>query len=481
MSFVNQYFSTRHTLAVFDDVSGNAEWIFTPNLPWEQKGCTGLCSDGQNIYVCYQDAGLVTFDRHLGIKHIYSLQLAKEPHSVQYHGRALYVVSTGSNSIVRCDLGHDGDVIDERVYWTMPGATKTEGDVFHLNSLTFDGNGRAGATLFGRKTDGSWQNANQGCLIALDDVDEPIFSNLRNPHTAFASSAGLVFAESGAGRLIREDGVKVDLGGYVRGIAEHDGVLIAASNTRRKISHSLGKWQRTGSLEDGDNDLILHFLDPATLHVTQSRSIRALGLEIFDLLVVDAPDLPRYSMAEAAQSRILDVENYIADMHTRLTDEHARLQRELSQEKAVTRQCRQYIREIKNRECAFYAQIIRNRWKSLCMNGSAIATVALFGAGEYTRWLLKQVDDVPGPRIVSIIDDRPTDGCCIDGIPVVCPQHAPIDSIDAIILSTDSAFAKLSTRVAACYGSHVKTINLSADLPDGPYEKHEVNHARSRC
>lgn len=97
--------------------------------------------------------------------------------------------------------------------------------------------------------------------------------------------------------------------------------------------------------------------------------------------------------------------------------------------------------------------------------------VALFGAGEHSKWLLDVVEELPGPEVVGLIDDRAELIPELRGRRVVTPQHAGSLGFDAIVISSDASEAALYARARACFPS-AKIVRLYEGLPPGPYDKH---------
>ena len=96
--------------------------------------------------------------------------------------------------------------------------------------------------------------------------------------------------------------------------------------------------------------------------------------------------------------------------------------------------------------------------------------VALFGAGEHTGWLLDQVQKLPGPKVVAIIDDHADRIREVHGQAVVKPEQADPSNFDAVVISSDANEEKLHHRARACF-PQARIVRLYEGLPAGPYEK----------
>ena len=100
-----------------------------------------------------------------------------------------------------------------------------------------------------------------------------------------------------------------------------------------------------------------------------------------------------------------------------------------------------------------------------------IRRVALFGAGEHSKWLLDVVAPLGGPEIVGLFNDRAEHSRVFKGLGVVHPTNAAALRFDAIVISSDAAEDKLFARAKACFPD-TRIIRLYDGMPCGPYGKH---------
>ncbi|UCF92609.1 MAG: radical SAM protein [Desulfobacterales bacterium] len=63
--------------------------------------------------------------------------------------------------------------------------------------------------------------------------------------------------------------------------------------------------------------------------------------------------------------------------------------------------------------------------------------IALFGAGQHTRQLIKWIEDAKTFEVACILD-RQADSIPLNGYPVIDPEQLPQFNVDALILSTDT-------------------------------------------
>ncbi len=96
--------------------------------------------------------------------------------------------------------------------------------------------------------------------------------------------------------------------------------------------------------------------------------------------------------------------------------------------------------------------------------------VALFGAGEHSKWLLDLTAGFDGPEVIGLIDDRADRIPEFGGRRVVSPDDAGKLEFDAIVISSDAAESALWTRAKECFPA-ATIVRLYEGLPPGPYEK----------
>ncbi len=115
----------------------------------------------------------------------------------------------------------------------------------------------------------------------------------------------------------------------------------------------------------------------------------------------------------------------------------------------------------------FWPYYIRDMWTK---HLSGCRQVALFGAGEHSRWLLDVVASADGPEVVALIDDNADRMPEIRGRPVVTPAGAGELQFDAIVISSDAAEERLFLRARQCFPDS-RIVRLYEGLPPGPYDK----------
>ncbi|MBI4718481.1 MAG: class I SAM-dependent methyltransferase [Planctomycetes bacterium] len=115
----------------------------------------------------------------------------------------------------------------------------------------------------------------------------------------------------------------------------------------------------------------------------------------------------------------------------------------------------------------FWPFYIREVWRARLQGCNRIA---LFGAGEHTRWLLGIVQNLAPPEVVALFDDAADRIREIRGVAVLPPGGAGDVEFDAVVVSSDAQEEKLLARARECFPGR-RVVRLYEGLPPGPYDK----------
>jgi len=122
-----------------------------------------------------------------------------------------------------------------------------------------------------------------------------------------------------------------------------------------------------------------------------------------------------------------------------------------------------------SREHEWLTVFLRNRfhlWLALGYNN-----VALFGAGNHTRWLLDIIKNfTQRPEIICVVEDHPREES-IAGIPILTAKDFRLDSVSAIVPSTDAHFTLFNERCKNIANGKIPVLQIYEGAPKGPYEK----------
>ncbi len=103
---------------------------------------------------------------------------------------------------------------------------------------------------------------------------------------------------------------------------------------------------------------------------------------------------------------------------------------------------------------------------------AAECRVAVFGAGDHTRWLYSIVARTTGgPKVVAVLDDSPEDKPCYWGCRPIKPDVWEHSLSDIVVISSDTAGDQIKRRCLDLFGRNICVIDLYEGFPAGPYPK----------
>ena len=104
-------------------------------------------------------------------------------------------------------------------------------------------------------------------------------------------------------------------------------------------------------------------------------------------------------------------------------------------------------------------QKIKRKWNAL-LKAYSKGRVAIYGAGQHTKFLNEIVMQLDHSIIGAVIDDHIGQFFCLFGHRPVNPKNIQVQSFDAVILSTDCAQQKMAERCLQIFGTSVDLIDL---------------------
>ena len=102
-------------------------------------------------------------------------------------------------------------------------------------------------------------------------------------------------------------------------------------------------------------------------------------------------------------------------------------------------------------------QRVRELWKKLAARGAQ--TVALFGGGTHTPWMLEQVSDIDGIEVVCVLDDRVPPGQRVAGLPVRRPTEIASSEVSAVVISTWHQHDALRRRATEVFQNRIPVVS----------------------
>ncbi len=208
---------------------------------------------------------LATFDRHLRQTGWYELAGVRDPHSVVAHGDRLWVVSSGTNQVIRFTMSALGPGDAEVVFSRGPGSHHFNGLTRHRGTLVM--------SAFGTSPQNARTTSSTGYLVDIDRGDR-IREGLDQPHTPYSSNGVLLYCESRPSLVRSGDRVLAQLDGYLRGLAVGpDGSMYVAESAPRPPG---------GTTAEDRADAAIWTLSPGG-QVVDHQPLAGVGVEIYDL------------------------------------------------------------------------------------------------------------------------------------------------------------------------------------------------------
>jgi len=199
----------------------------------------GAYTETRSSALWFLDSDFKTLKTH-------NLKLTRDVHSISYCDDVLYLVSSGTDSIVMCDIKKDLEMGKERFLFRFNEENR---DTLHLNSIYVSSKTPKFLNLlfstFGLKDD-KWQ---------LGKIYEATFSDggfakrivlkhtIKQPHTVLLKGEKIYYCESREFKFHRglADQAPIEVTGYTRGIAVDDETSYIGLSSNRKISKHTGE------------------------------------------------------------------------------------------------------------------------------------------------------------------------------------------------------------------------------------------------
>ncbi len=120
------------------------------------------------------------------------------------------------------------------------------------------------------------------------------------------------------------------------------------------------------------------------------------------------------------------------------------------------------------------AAYVREVWSRLGTQGEdgEPLRLAVYGAGDHSRWLEKIVRNTPHrPIVAAVLDDQPQPEAHFWKRQAIRPEELDPSTVDAIVISSDTHAEKIKARCAELFKDRFQVIHLYEGLPPGPYPK----------
>jgi hypothetical protein len=329
VTFCNQRSSPTCSVLLLELPALRARWLPVDPGPAQGQvtGATGVARAEAGFFVALQSGRFGILNKYSGdgeLQAVLTVEDARDIHSLWYepHERRLLVTSTGTDSIVACELDdRETKIVGQEVLWRLGGA-EDERDAHHINSVVRHED-RYLASIFGPKPEEGWAGVSTGAVVDVAG-DEPVQTGLHQPHTLRVQEDDLWVLASGSGRLHALGSTRrprsdvAELGGYLRGLALTPDALLVGVSAKRTVSRSEGTVVRSLAPEEDPNSSIL-VVEPDTFEVLGRFPLGLYGREIYDIEVVPR-ELPVPEDRDgAAATRIRFMEERYLDTASRST------------------------------------------------------------------------------------------------------------------------------------------------------------------
>ena len=271
----------------------------TLGYPEPVRDARGLASNGQKIFILFSrfiasenenKYYLAILRQHdLSPLSYQELTEVKDGHSIFATKKNIYVLSTGTDQVLRYDILEDG-VHNSQVIWR---ASDAQIDTHHINSI-IEMNGELFISAFGPKTGILWSSASNGYIYNVSRqtfVKEGIY----HPHSLSERNGNLYYCESSRQLFCSLDTSLFEMDGYTRGGAWlSDELVCITSSIGRRVSKSTGLVANPSDPGDvaGRSSLVIGNVN--TRKVIVEVDLSWMGPEVYDVLSLDSIiDLPR--------------------------------------------------------------------------------------------------------------------------------------------------------------------------------------------
>jgi hypothetical protein len=171
----------------------------------------------------------------LSLLYYQELPSVKDGHSILVSGNHIYIVSTGTDEVLRYTLG-ENEVRDPLVFWR---ASNSGTDTHHVNSI-MEINSEIFVSAFGPKEGALWSTATNGYVHNITS-DTRVKDGIYHPHSLSQTKGILYYCDSSRKSLCSLEGSQFKVDGYARGIAWlSDEWVCVGSSIGRQVSKSTG-------------------------------------------------------------------------------------------------------------------------------------------------------------------------------------------------------------------------------------------------
>ncbi len=293
VSFCNNPIPKRYSTVLVDLQTDNGLLNFKPvYLGFGKliKSSTGISRGDGKIFILFSswNRTYISILDEKGLTPIRYQELPEvnDPHSILFLENYVYIVSTGTDQVIRYKFGKNFNLINAEVIWC---ASHQKSDTHHINSIV-EFNGDIIVSAFGPRNGKKWTSAMNGYIYNISK-EKIVKENIYHPHTISIMDDDIYYCESRKSEFCSVNrGVIYKLNDYVRGVAwlKNDLVCIASSyRGKNNIFRRLITRITRKDFIYGRSNLFL--LDTHSNQIISRVDLSFIGPEIYDL--VNAADL----------------------------------------------------------------------------------------------------------------------------------------------------------------------------------------------
>lgn len=290
VSFCNLPKPTKHPILRLNIPQTSNEPINTRPIklghPKPISSATGLTANMNNIFALYwaKNKFYVAALKRKDLSPLYQQELPeiKDGHSILASETQLFVVSTGTDEVIRYYI-QDKKLANPEVIWRASSAGT---DTHHMNSIIKIGR-EIYISAFGLKTGELWASASNGYIHNITS-DVRVKEGIYHPHSLSEKDGMLYYCESSTRSFCSLDKTILKLEGYTRGIGWlTDDLVCISSSMGRKISKSTGLIANSADPGELDGKSGITIMNIKTKEVVSEANLAGYGPEIYDVLVFD--------------------------------------------------------------------------------------------------------------------------------------------------------------------------------------------------
>ena len=288
----NPTFSSTPILCAKIPLDQSEPIIFVPislGLPYPITHATGLTKSENQIFVSVissEGKQYISVLHESDLTPLYYQELPEivDCHSILAINGHLYVVSTGTDEILRYNISNDS-INNSKIIWQASDAQK---DTHHVNSI-IEKDGEFFISAFGPKSDQFLSTATNGYIHNITK-DIRVKEGIYHPHSLSIRNGMMYYCNSKKKSFCSLEGEHplFHLNGYTRGTSWlSDDLVCLASSIGRRVSKSTGVVSNLAGLDEPADECNLIVGKISSKEIIAQIDLSWFGPEIYDLLIFE--------------------------------------------------------------------------------------------------------------------------------------------------------------------------------------------------